>query len=372
MMMMRWISLALVVFALSPGVVAAQGPVNALEIYLGPSGAQGRIRGTTGGSPEGVITAVVGTVWLDTTSGLWYRKATGTGNTGWVPSSVPNGTQYCVPYFTATGTVGCSANLTFTGSVLGVIGDLRSLRGITTTTLADTRYTAKTLFVQADSNTYFGQVQVALGANAFGLWNEFVKSRSTNGSTLAIVASGDEVGRFNFAVDDGTDWQSTVARIAVEVDGTPGVNDTPGRIMFYTTAAGSSSPVERLRIDKAGLVKFSYATEQAGQTRLTGAISPTQLVANTDNWGPTGLSTANVVRINVDANRDITGIVAQATGTILLLHNTTTFTITLKHDVTSTAANRFYGPGAADYALTAYASVWIRYDGTHSRWTVIG
>lgn len=40
---------------------------------------------TTGaGSPEGVLTAVVGSLYTDTTGGKLYVKATGTGNTGWV------------------------------------------------------------------------------------------------------------------------------------------------------------------------------------------------------------------------------------------------------------------------------------------------
>ena len=37
------------------------------------------------GSPEGVVTAVPGTTYLDLdANGFWY-KATGTGNTGWQP-----------------------------------------------------------------------------------------------------------------------------------------------------------------------------------------------------------------------------------------------------------------------------------------------
>lgn len=35
------------------------------------------------GSPEGSITAPVGSVWMDTTNGVQYNKKTGTGNTGW-------------------------------------------------------------------------------------------------------------------------------------------------------------------------------------------------------------------------------------------------------------------------------------------------
>jgi hypothetical protein len=42
------------------------------------------------------------------------------------------------------------------------------------------------------------------------------------------------------------------------------------------------------------------------------------------------------------------------------------------HDVTSTAANRFYCPGSVDLILNANDSVHIEYDSTSSRWRVIG
>jgi hypothetical protein len=41
------------------------------------------------------------------------------------------------------------------------------------------------------------------------------------------------------------------AQIDAEVDGTPGTNDMPGRLVFSTTADGASSPTERMRIHRA-------------------------------------------------------------------------------------------------------------------------
>ncbi len=40
---------------------------------------------------------------------------------------------------------------------------------------------------------------------------------------------------------DGTDLISKGAQIQAQVDGTPGSNDMPGRLLFYTTADGSAS-----------------------------------------------------------------------------------------------------------------------------------
>ena len=113
------------------------------------------------------------------------------------------------------------------------------------------------------------------------------------------------------------------------------------------------------------------ALNVAGQTRVTGTITPTQLVGNTDDWGPTGLATANVIRMDVSMAIDLTGIVAQPDGTIIVLYNLTTFAVTLKHNQTSSAVNRFFTPNAQDFPISQKASAWIRYDGTDQRWTVI-
>lgn len=56
------------------------------SIYLGPDGAQVRVRAEAG-APEGAITAPVGQQYLNTTDGRLWRKATGSGNTGWLPSA---------------------------------------------------------------------------------------------------------------------------------------------------------------------------------------------------------------------------------------------------------------------------------------------
>jgi len=105
---------------------------------------------------------------------------------------------------------------------------------------------------------------------------------------------------------------------------------------------------------------------------LTGIISPTQLVANTDNWAPTGLSGASVIRATTDASRNLTGLTGGATGRVILLCNVGGFNLVLKHDATSTAANRFYGPGSADVTLTPNKSAWLFYDATSSRWRIVG
>ena len=80
------------------------------------------------------------------------------------------------------------------------------------------------------------------------------KSRGTSTGSNTVVQDDDELGTIRFAGADGTDAQSIGAQITVAVDGTPGSNDLPSRLVFATTADGASSPSERLRIDSSGQV----------------------------------------------------------------------------------------------------------------------
>jgi hypothetical protein len=85
------------------------------------------------------------------------------------------------------------------------------------------------------------------------------KSRNSTVAAGTIVQSGDTVGVIEFAADDGTDLSTKAAEIAAYVDGTPGANDMPGRLVFSTTADGASSPTERMRISSDG--KYSAFTD---------------------------------------------------------------------------------------------------------------
>jgi hypothetical protein len=99
-------------------------------------------------------------------------------------------------------------------------------------------------------------------------------------------------------------------------------------------------------------------------------ISPSQITGNQDNYNPSGLSTAVVLRLSTDASRNVTGIAGGQDGRLLILCNVGSNAIVLQHDVTSTAANRFYCPAGADYTLVANAAVLLIYDSTSSRWRV--
>ena len=81
----------------------------------------------------------------------------------------------------------------------------------------------------------------------------FGKSRGTALASTTIVQDGDTLGRIEFQGMDGADLE-TGCSIKGQVDGTPGANDMPGRLVFLTTADGANSATERMRIDSAGNV----------------------------------------------------------------------------------------------------------------------
>jgi hypothetical protein len=82
----------------------------------------------------------------------------------------------------------------------------------------------------------------------------FGKSRANSNGGVTAVQSGDYLGVIRFCGADGTDMDTNGAFITCEVDGTPGANDMPGRLVFSTTADGASNPTERMRISSAGII----------------------------------------------------------------------------------------------------------------------
>jgi hypothetical protein len=95
------------------------------------------------------------------------------------------------------------------------------------------------------------------------------KSGTVGGNTL--VANGDELGILSFQGSDGTQFVEA-ARITTFVDGTPGADDMPGRLVFSTTADGGSSPTERMRLKQNGEFVcggiYSFTTANAANVNI--------------------------------------------------------------------------------------------------------
>ena len=109
--------------------------------------------------------------------------------------------------------------------------------------------------------------------NAFSGGFSQRKSRATAIGSKAIVQTGDTLGNLFFYGDDGA-TDIIAASIAVAVDGTPGLNDMPGRLVFSTTPDGGATPLERMRIDNAGRVGIGGTPSTNRSIHLLGNSAP--------------------------------------------------------------------------------------------------
>lgn len=107
------------------------------------------------------------------------------------------------------------------------------------------------------------------------MWNE---TNNGNGTFFlfrkdragASVQSGDNLSTIAWQAFDGTAYL-TGAAIQANVDGTPGTNDMPTRLVFSTAADGSSSVSERMRIDNAGRVGIGAIPADSGTLFISGS-----------------------------------------------------------------------------------------------------
>jgi Protein of unknown function (DUF2793) len=127
------------------------------------------------------------------------------------------------------------------------------------------------------------------------------------------------------------------------------------------------SPDGAAWIDALIIDKVTGAAKINSSFYLTGELSPAQIVADQNNYDPSGLSAASVLRLASDASRVITGLAGGADGRIVAILNAGNNNIVLSDaSVSSTAANRFaFG---ADITLAAKQTILLWYDATDARW----
>jgi hypothetical protein len=138
---------------------------------------------------------------------------------------------------------------------------------------------------------------------------QLLKSRGTSVGSLTTVSSGDSLGEVVFAGADGDEFRAG-ASIEAIVDGTPGNNDMPGRLVFSTTADGASSPTERVRISQNGVVTVKNGAVAEIGTLTDGATVTPDFAANCN------------FTLTISGNRTLanpTNITAGQTGSIFII-----------------------------------------------------
>lgn len=168
-----------------------------------------------------------------------------------------------------------------------------------------------------DSSMGFGRFQ----NNASGPDVRFLKSRSGTIGVNTIVQDGDTLGRLRFQGADGIDFNTTAAEVLARVDGTPGGNDIPGRIVFRTRIAGGSladrvvikndgkvgmgvaSPAEQLHVDDAIALSNNAEGSTARLVRRTSHETHTLAAASTSDTTTISIpSGARLLAVSMNVN----------------------------------------------------------------------
>lgn len=133
-------------------------------------------------------------------------------------------------------------------------------------------------------------------------------------------------------------------------------NGTAGTLRDLTLRKLTASD----RVSLTGLALTNYASSSP-----SGAVNDYALV---------DVNTQPGLRLDAGAATVISGLaISQVSGSTAVIHNVSaTNSITLTHDTLSTAANRFYLPDNASVVIRPNGSAIFRYDGTSSRWRMIG
>jgi hypothetical protein len=149
-----------------------------------------------------------------------------------------------------------------------------------------------------------GALLASFSSNKFvGAHLGFCKSTSgTVGSIGTVVANDAILGTLSFSGDDGSKLVSAAAISAV-VDGTPGTDDMPGRLVFSTTADGAASPTERMRITNDGRTD-AFGTSETLRVR-TAATTAAASIAIRLQAGATSITAGGTTELQVTSNGNV-------------------------------------------------------------------
>ena len=124
--------------------------------------------------------------------------------------------------------------------------------------------------IQVRSTSYDASLSIIANRSNSGGGNiAFTKTRGTGQGDVTVVQDDDNLGGIYWYAADGTDTNCFGADITAYVDGTPGGNDTPGRLVFSTTADGDASATERMRITSDGQIGLNKSSPKAWNTSYT-------------------------------------------------------------------------------------------------------
>ena len=241
------------------------------------AGAPGSVVGATGDVTLG-LNGAASTPPLDIT-GTWFTGGTATTTKPQVLIE-PTGTTSNTWSPDGTG-LGVNAASTFTGRLLDlqrngtsravVTGAGQLLVGTATSRSNFWNGSINSAALQIEGTDYNGASLSLVNNNANdGDAGSLIIAKSGGASvgSNTIVANGEVLGGVVFQGNDGTEFVAA-ALISAAVDGVPGANDMPGRLVFSTTPDGASTATERMRIKSNGIVNIGNTPTYADNAAAT-------------------------------------------------------------------------------------------------------
>ncbi|MEZ4941836.1 MAG: hypothetical protein R3D58_13230 [Saprospiraceae bacterium] len=201
---------------------------------------------------------------------------------------------------------------------------------------------------------------------------------------LAVVGLGNTSGTNAFCVYN----TSSQIGLAVHDDGNVGIGTAQPLYKLDISGGGAvriprGTTAQRPSADD-GVFRFNTTDDKfegydgtdwvqfgsgGGGSAYTEEITPAQITADQNNYNPTGLSTAAVIRLSTDGTfRKITGLAGGASKRAITLLNVGSYTVLLKNESTSSSAGNRFSFDGDDVFIFPGDGVQLYYDNTTSRW----
>lgn len=138
-----------------------------------------------------------------------------------------------------------------------------------------------------------------------------------------------------------------------------------------SSVTGRLDAIEYLEADFPQRQRAGSAAAAASSLLVLPALTDTPS-ADQNDYSPSGLADANLLRVNASASIKLTGLATGASGRVLTVLNASTdYLLWLEHEsASSSAANRFTLPQKFPAFLFPGDAISLIYDGTASRWVV--
>lgn len=230
---------------------------------------------TGAGSPNGVVTAPVGSMYRDTTNGVLYLKATGAGNTGWLSIGGTSGSGTAVSAFVGTGSDGV-VNFDGTNTFAAFTSTTGSAPNLVYTLTRDVY--ASSLTVANGITVITGSFRVLCNGTVTvngTLQNNGLPAGGVNNATGGLGPATQLLGAggngANGAVGAGTTGSATTSpanSATVQAGGAGGVGGTAGGTAGGVTTTGTAFTAQQGGAQTVFYMPFAAA----GQSTVRNAI----------------------------------------------------------------------------------------------------